>query len=81
VKEIETTQQTPEQLLTIIEAQLALKRQSRAGRRSNRTVILLAGVMLIIVGAAVALLVLQQLLERREGPLELARSAPVLDLR
>jgi hypothetical protein len=62
MKEIETSQPTPEQLLQMLEAQLAAKRSQRTQSSRNRATILVAGVLFIVVAAGAALLVLDQTL-------------------
>ena len=62
MKEIETSESTPEQLLEILEAQLALQRSHRAKSGRNRAIILVGGLLLIVGAAGAALLVLDQML-------------------
>jgi hypothetical protein len=58
----ETAQPTPEQLLKLLDLQLARERTRREKKSRNRASFLVAGILVIIVGAAVSLLVAQQLL-------------------
>jgi hypothetical protein len=53
---------TPDQLLKILELQIAAQRSKRQGGKRHRGLILAGGMILIIVGALVAFLVLQQML-------------------
>jgi hypothetical protein len=62
VKEIETNESTPEQLLQMLDAQLAAQRSQRAQSGRNRATILVTGILCIVVGASAALLVLNQML-------------------
>jgi hypothetical protein len=63
----ETAQPTPEQLLKLLDLQLARERTRREKKSRNRASFLVAGILVIIVAAAVSLLVAQQLLaELRE---------------
>jgi len=62
MKEIETSESTPEQLLQMLEAQLAAQRSQRAQSGRNRATILVTGILFIVVAAGAALLVLDQML-------------------
>ena len=62
MKEIETTKTTPEELLQIIDAQLAMQRALRGTGGRNRALLLAGGILFILIGAGVALLVLSQML-------------------
>ena len=62
MKEIETTQATPEQLLQILDARLAMQRAQRGPTGRNRAMLLAGGVLFIIIAAGVALMVLSQML-------------------
>jgi hypothetical protein len=71
MKEIESAEATPEQLLQMLDAQLAVQRSQRTGSGRNRATILVAGILFIVVAAGAALLVLNQMLvdlPRGEGP-------------
>ena len=68
-KETETKGATPEQLMEILNQQLASQRSHREGASRNRAIILVAGVLFIVVAAGVALLVLDQMLaDLRQNP-------------
>ena len=62
MKEIETTQATPEQLLQMLDARMALQRAQRGTTGRNRAVLLAGGVLFILIAAGVALMVLSQML-------------------
>ncbi len=61
-KETETSGATPEQLLQMMEVQLATQRSHRGGSGRNRAIILVVGVLFIVAAAGAALLVLDQML-------------------
>jgi len=61
-KEAETEAATPEQLVQILERELASRRSHRPWTSRNRATILVVGVLFIVIGAGVALLVLDQML-------------------
>ena len=62
MKETETAQATPEQLLQMLDAQLAMQRAQRDQPGRNRAMLLVGGVLFIVIAAGVALLVLAQML-------------------
>jgi hypothetical protein len=62
MKEIETSESTPEQLLKILAAQLAAQRAQRAQSGRNRATILVSGILFIVVAASAALLLLDRML-------------------
>ena len=62
MKEIETSKATPEQLLQMLDAQLAMQRVQRGTGGRNRALLLAGGILFILIGAGVALLVLSQML-------------------
>ena len=62
MKEIESNEATPEQLLQMLDAQLAVQRSHREKAGRNRATILVVGILFIVVVATAALLVLQQML-------------------
>ncbi len=62
MKENETALATPEQLLQMLDLQLALRRAQRGPAGRNRAMLLAGGVLFILIGAGVALLVLAQML-------------------
>ncbi len=69
-KETETQGATPEQLLQILDSQLATQRSHRPNASRNRAIILVIGVLFIVAAAGAALLVLDQMLAdlRQNGP-------------
>ena len=62
MKEIETAKATPEELLQMLDARLALQRAQRGTNGRNRALLLAGGVLFILIGAGVALMVLSQML-------------------
>ena len=62
MKEIETTYATPEQLLQMMDAQMAMQRAQRGTTGRNRAMLLAGGVLFILIAAGVALMVLSQML-------------------
>lgn len=64
MNETRTSEPTPEQLVKLLDCQLALARQKRAteNKTPRRAALLVGGVMLIVVACCAALLVLQQML-------------------
>ena len=61
--ETKTPEPTPEQLLKLLDAQLAASRARRTQPRTQqRVAVLVGGVLLIVAGSCVALFILQQLL-------------------
>lgn len=64
VKETRTSEPTPEQLVKLLDCQLALARQKRAteNHAPRRAALLAGGVLFIVVACCAALLVLQQML-------------------
>ena len=62
MKETETAQTTPEQLLQMLDAQLAMQRAQRGPAGRNRAMLLVGGVLFIVIAAGVALMVLAQML-------------------
>jgi hypothetical protein len=69
MKEIESDSQTPEQLLRLLDTQLATQRARGKKPERNRVVFLVTSVVIIMAAAAVALMVLEQMLvnSEREG--------------
>jgi hypothetical protein len=57
--ETKTPQQTPEELLKLLDIQLQMQRAKRQRSAQNRTTMRLLGIFLIIGGGLVALLILQ----------------------
>lgn len=76
-KEIENAGATPEQLLQIIEAELASHCSHRGGANRNRAIILVVGILFIVMAAGGALLVLEQMLTdlQRNGPSQAEQSS------
>lgn len=62
MKETESPDPTPEQLMQLLEAQMAAQRSHRAKSGRNRAIILVSGVLFIVVAAGAALLILDQML-------------------
>jgi hypothetical protein len=69
MKEIESTSQTPEQLLRLLDTQLDAQRARRKKPERNRVSFLVSSVLIIMAAAAVALMMLEQMLadSPREG--------------
>jgi hypothetical protein len=59
MNEIRTSEPTPEQLLQVLESELAMHRARRQRSSTNRTAWRVGGVLLILGGAIAALLILQ----------------------
>lgn len=70
VKETESKEPTPEQLMQILDGELATKRSHRTNASRNRAIILVFGLLFIVIAAGAALLVLDQMLTdlRPNGP-------------
>ena len=62
MKETETADSTPEQLLQILAAQLAAQRSQNATSSRNRAMFVVGGLLFILIAAGVAFLVLDQML-------------------
>lgn len=62
MKENESPEATPEQLMQMLDLQLAAHRSHRAQSGRNRAMILVGGILFIIAAAGAALLVLDQML-------------------
>ena len=62
MKEIETAQATPEQLLQMMDARMAMQRAQRTSTGRNRAMLLAGGLLFIVIAAGVALMVLSQML-------------------
>lgn len=62
MKETETDQATPEQLLKMLDARMLMQRAQRAHAGRNRMMFMVGGVLFIVLGAGVALMVLMQML-------------------
>ena len=61
-QQTETTQPTPEQLVQMLDLQLASARCKRGGRSRNRAMILVFGLLAIVAAGGIALVVAQQML-------------------
>ena len=61
-QQIETSQATPEQLVQMLDLQLASARGKRMGRSRNRAIILAFGLLAIMAAGGIALIVAQQML-------------------
>jgi hypothetical protein len=67
--QIKTSESTPDQLLKLLDAQLAHARSTRSQPRAGRrTAILVVGLLLILGGCFAALVVLQQMLVELPRP-------------
>jgi hypothetical protein len=62
MKEIEINSETPEQLLRLLDTQLAAQRAQRKKPERNRAIFLVSSVLIIMAAAAVALMMLEQML-------------------
>jgi hypothetical protein len=69
MQEIESNPQTPEQLLQLLDIQLAAQRARRMKPERNRILFLVSSVLIIMAAAAIALMMLEQILVTapREG--------------
>mgnify|MGYP000213684505 CR=1 FL=1 len=69
-KETGTPEATPEQLVQLLDVQLASQRSHRSNSGRNRAIILVIGLLFIVVGAGAALLILDQMLAdlRQQSP-------------
>lgn len=61
-QQTETSQPTPEQLMQLLDLQLARERAKRPGRSRNRAMILVFGLLAIVAAGGIALIVAQQML-------------------
>jgi hypothetical protein len=61
-KETGTSEATPEQLVQLLDVQLAAQRSHRSNSGRNRAIILVLGVLFIVAAAGAALLILDQML-------------------
>ncbi len=62
MKEIESNSETPEQLLRLLDTQLAAQRARSKKPERNLVVFLVTSVLVIMAAAAIALVVLEQML-------------------
>ena len=71
MKENETNASTPEELLRILDLEIAARRSHREKGSRNRAIIMAFGVLIIVVAAGAALLVLDEMLAdlRRGDPI------------
>ena len=78
LKETESKEATPEQLLQILDDQLAARRSQRTHASRNRAIILVMGLLFIVVVTVGALLLLDQMLGdlRQNGPPSRTQAAP-----
>lgn len=69
-KETGTPEATPEQLMQLLDVQLASQRSHRQNSGRNRAIILVTGLLFIVAAAGAALLILDQMLAdlRHQGP-------------
>ena len=68
MKQIETNDATPEELVRILDAQIENHRLQRVKSSRNRAIVLAFGIFIIVFGAGGALLVLDRmLLDFRQG--------------
>jgi hypothetical protein len=58
---------TPEQLLTMLDLQIASQRQRRTKSSRNRSLVLVGGLLFILGAAAVAFMVLGEMLSELQG--------------
>lgn len=77
MKETENISPTPDQLLQILDAQIAMKRMQNQAARRNRALFLTVGILVIVIGAAAAFLVLSQMVQ--ESPKSLGGTAEKQD--
>jgi hypothetical protein len=61
MKEIETAAATPEQLVQMLDLQMAASKAKRGVANRNRATLLVGGLLFIFIAAGVALLVLAQM--------------------
>lgn len=64
MKDTKTPQPDPEQLLKVLDMQMAASRERRLARESGRSRTGLIGIVVILVGAAIALGMLMMMLEQ-----------------
>jgi hypothetical protein len=62
MKEIESKDATPEQLIQLLDAQMAKHRSQREKSSRNRAIVLVSGILIIVCTAGAAFLVLDQML-------------------
>ena len=62
MKETETNDATPEQLIQMLDIQMAVQRSQREKSGRKRAIVLVSGILFIVFAAGAALLVLDQML-------------------
>jgi hypothetical protein len=62
MKETESPDSTPEQLMQMLDIQLAMQRSHRAKSGRNRAIFLAGGILFIVIAAGAALLVLDDMI-------------------
>jgi len=67
-KETGTPEATPEQLVQLLDVQLAAQRSHRSNSGRNRAIILVVGLLFIVAAAGAALLILDQMLADLRHP-------------
>jgi hypothetical protein len=75
MKETETFSPSPDQLLQLLDSQIAMKRMQNQAARRNRAIFLTVGILVIVLGATAALLVLTQMMNEVPPP----RRTPATD--
>ena len=80
MKETESKDATPEQLMQMLDAEMAAHRSQRQKAGRNRATVLVAGVLFIVCAAGAALLVLEQMLTdmRSEGRMPASGMTPAV---
>ncbi len=81
MKDPQTPQPDPEQLLKVLDMQMAASRERRLARESSRSRTGLIGIVVILVGAAVALGMLMMLLEQMRPERREAAGSPGAETR
>lgn len=76
MKQTATEEPTPEHLLQMLDAELALQRSGNASPSRNRAMLLVGGVLFIVIAAGTALFVLLQMLADLERAPRQARAEP-----
>lgn len=76
MKQIATEEPTPEHLLQMLDAELALQRAGNTNPGRNRTMFLVGGVLFIVIAAGAALFVLMQMLSDLERAPRQASTEP-----
>jgi hypothetical protein len=77
MNENKTNEPTPDQLLRMLDVQIAMQRDKRKNTTRNRAIVLVGGIMIILGGAFIALVILmQRLQDMPRGPVENDPAAP-----